>query len=244
MLKKEDYSYYMNLNNPVLAPEIEKILANAPRITPVDYRDVNRIFDEKGLQNEIGYAKLKNGDYLVAMKTAMPDVTCEMAKWWFWWHVQESRRYQIWFPGEHLSLSYSPRNKKYFTGGFGEFQENTVYPVERIGNKTITLSIKFVHPRTFGLSEAHIKKTQNAFLLCGFVGVMRGMIRHTKMLHYFRPEGNGVGLISRFWLGNGLPPVLKILAANAAQACEMAKHCSLEYSRLGMILPGLYARYK
>jgi hypothetical protein len=240
-MKKEDYSCYMNLKNPVLDPGIEKNLANKPQISKVDYKDVNRIFGEEELQNEIGFAKLKNGDYLVAMKTEMPDVKREMARWWFWWHVQEKQRYQIWFPGEHLSTGYSSRNKQYFTGAFGEFEENTVYPVERVGKKTITLSIKFVHPRTFGISEANIK---NTFLLCGFVGVLRGIIQHTKMLHYFKPKGNGLELISRFWLGNGLPRILKSIAANEAQAYEMAKHCSLEYNRLGMILPELYNKYK
>lgn len=243
-MKKEDYASYMNLKNPDFDPQIEKILADNRGITPVNYTDVNRIFDDEKLQDEIGFVKLQNGDYLVAMKTDMPDVTCEMAKWWFWWHVQESRRYQIWFPGEHLSSSYSPSNKKYFTGAFGAFEENTVYPVERIGKKTITLSIGFVKPGKFGISEAHIKKTQNAFLLCGFVGVLKGIIQHTKMMHYFKPKGNGVELISRFWLGNGLPRLFKIFAANEAQAHEMAKHCWMEYNRLGMILPELYNKYK
>lgn len=243
-MKEEDYDYYMTLKTPDLDPGIEKILQNKPQISKVDYKDVNRIFEKETLQNEIGFVKLKNGDYLVAMKTAMPDVNAAMARWWFWWHVQEKERYQVWYPGEHLSTSYASRNKHYFTEPFAEFEENTVYPVERVGKKTITLSIQFVHPRTFGISESNIQKTEKGFLLCGFVGVMKGFIQHTKMLHYFKPEGSGIELISRFWLGNGLIRLFKSIAANEDQAYEMAKHCSIEYNRLGLILPQLYKTYK
>lgn len=243
-MKAEAYSYYMNMKNPDLDPEIEKILGNKPHINTVDYQDVNRIFEKEELQNEIGFVKLKNGDYLVAMKTQMPNVKTEMVEWWFWWHVQKKERYQIWYPGEHLSTSYASRNKQYFTKMFKEFEENTVYPVERVGKKTITLSIQFVEPKKFGISEASIKKIKNGFLLCGFVGVLKGIIQHTKMLHYFKPKENGIELISRFWLGNGLPRVLKRIAANEGQAYEMAKHCSIEYTRLGIILPELYNQYK
>ena len=243
-MKEEDYSYYMKMKNPDLDPGIEHMLRNRPQISKVEYKDVNRIFEEETLQHEIGFVKLKNGDYLVAMETGMPDVKTEMVRWWFWWHVQEKERYQIWYPGEHLSTSYSSRNKRYFTEPYGDFEENTVYPVERVGKKLITLSIQFVHPRAFGISESNIKRTENGFLLCGFVGVMKGMIKHTKMLHYFQSSGNGIRLISRFWLGNGLPRVLKSIAANRQQAYAMAKHCSIEYNRLGFILPELYNTYR
>ncbi|HUN54902.1 MAG TPA: hypothetical protein VMU29_07085 [Smithella sp.] len=243
-MQKEEYAYYMNLKNPNLDPEIEEVLRKRTQITKVDYKDVNKIFDKEKLQNEIGFIKLENGDYLVAMKTEMPDVSPLMARWWFWWHPQKKERYQIWYPGEHLSSSYSFRNKSYYAEGFNPFKENTVYPVERVGKKTITLSIAFVHPQKFGISEANIRKTEKGFLLCGFVGIMKGIIQHTKMLHYFKPKGNGVELISRFWLGNGLPKILKGIAANEEQAFEMAKHCSIEYNRLAMILPELYNKYK
>lgn len=243
-MKKEVYDYYMTLKNPDLDAGIDKILGHQPQIRAVDYKDVNRLFEEETLQDDIGFVKLKNGDYLVAMKTDMPDVKTDMAKWWFWWHVQEKERYQVWYPGEHLSTSYASRNKRYFTEPFAEVEDNTVYPVERVGKMTIPLSIHFVHPRNFGISESNIQRTEKGYLLCGFVGVLRGVIQHTKMLHYFKPKENGVELISRFWLGNGLPRILKSIAANSAQAYEMAKHCSIEYNRLARILPELYQAYK
>jgi hypothetical protein len=243
-MKEDEFAHYMNMKNPDLDPRIENILRQKPQITEVDYKNINRIFEGKKLQNEIGFTKLKNRDYLVAMKTEMPNVKPEMAKWWYWWHAQEKERYQIWYPGEHLSISYYSRNKQYFTEAFKEFEENTVYPLERVGRKTFELSIKFVNPQKFGISEANIKKTENGFLLCGFVGILKGLIQHTKMFHYFKPNGKGVELISRFWLGNGLPKILKSIAANEEQAYEMAKHCSIEYKRLSIILPEIYNKYK
>lgn len=83
-------------------------------------------------QNEIGTIKLSDGSYLVAMTCPMPSVTKEMVQWWFWWHPQENERYQLWYPGEHIGISYSKKNLQYFSqSAVPVFQENTQYPVEK-----------------------------------------------------------------------------------------------------------------
>jgi len=242
-MKKEDYSCCEKMKNPDLDTGIEDMHICRPQISKVEYQDVNRIFEKETLQHEIGFVKLKNGGYLVAMETGRPDVKRKMVRWWFWRHVQE-KEHQIVYPGEHLSIRYSSRNKDYFNEPYGDFEKNTVYPVGRAGKKVIRLFIQFVHPRTFGISESNIKRTENGFLFCGFVGVMKGMRKHTKMLHYFKSNGDGIRLISRFGLGNGLPRVLESIGANRQLAYARTKHCSIEYNRLGFILPELYNTYK
>lgn len=210
-MKEEDYSYCVKMKNPDLDTGIEDMHIYRPQISKVEYQDVNRIFEQETMRHEMGFVKLKHGEYLMAMETGRPDVKRKMVRWWFWRHVQE-KEHQIVYPGEHLSIRYSSQNKDYFNEPYGDFEKNTVYPVGRAGKKVIRLFIQFVHPRTFGISESNIKRTENGFLLCGFVGVMKGMRKHTKMLHYFKSNGDGIRPISRFGLGNGLPRVLKSIA--------------------------------
>lgn len=54
----------------------------------------------------------------------------------------------------------------------------------------------------------------------------------------------GLFLISRFWLGRTMNPVLRKLMINDAMAQGMAEHCAVEYRNLAEILPALYKAYK
>lgn len=80
------------------------------------------------------------------------------------------------------------------------------------------------------------------------------------MFHVFLPEGEGVVLRSRFWLGAALRPYLPApLAAPAALALNsrvvrrlalprelpraLARHCAEEYANLGALLPELHSAF-
>ena len=102
----------------------------------------------------MGYCKFSEGSYLVFMTCPMPNITPEMIQWWFWWHPQKDERYQIWFPGEHFAISYAKKDKDYFEQEeLPAFQNNTQYPVERIGGMKMPLRIDFVEPTEFGLEK-------------------------------------------------------------------------------------------
>lgn len=239
-----DYGKFLNRPVPELPENILNKLKNNPNISKIAFADANQIIHDENLQNEIGFAELNNKEYLVAMSTELPNTDSKMIDWWFWWQAQESERYQLWFPGEHKSISYKKSQRAYFSNKYQAFLENTQYPVERVGKITVELSIRFVDPVRFGIKDKEKVLKHNGTIICGYVGILKGIIQHTKMLHYFKPNKKGLILISRFWLGNGLPRVIRGMAANNDQAFEMAKHCWIEYTRLGKILPEIYNQAK
>jgi hypothetical protein len=241
------YAKLMRWNVASIRGEIEKIdrrLQANPIISPTPFSHINSLFTDPDLQNEIGVRILEDGDCLVAMNTPLPDVTAEMIDWWFWWHAQESERYQAWYPGEHFGIGYAKKNKAYFQSPFVKFQENVQYPYEKIGNRKVRLSIAFVLPEKFGLSGDVMHQKEIGTILCGDVGVVKGLIQHTKMMHVFRNKNGGLLLMSRFWIGHGLPRLIKRLFATNKQGVAMAMHCFIEYTRLNGIVPELYKMYK
>lgn len=127
-----NYSKYFSMPNAHVPDEIELKIEKTGNITPLPFSCAGDILSSKSLQNEIGTIKLSDGSYLVAMTCPMPSVTKEMVQWWFWWHPQENERYQLWYPGEHIGISYSKKDLQYFSQpAVPAFQENTQYPVEK-----------------------------------------------------------------------------------------------------------------
>ncbi len=128
-------------------------------ITLTFFEEKNAILKDTNLQREVGFGRFSDGSYLVSMTCPMPGITPEMIAWWFWWHPQAVKRYQMWFPGEHYSVSYDKHNKDYFAqSSLPTFQPNTQYPVERIGSIKMPLRIDFVSPEEFGFSKQAMKE--------------------------------------------------------------------------------------
>jgi hypothetical protein len=257
--EKIEYSTLIEISAPKVQPEVIEKLNSSPDITPIAFQDKNYLLIEESLQDEIGFIKMPSDGWLVAMRSEMPNVTKEMINWWFWWHVQEPLRYKIWLPREHFDNGYSPKNEDYFKSSYKEFQPNIQYPVERIGESTSKLSIEFVTPEQFGFDEQLFEQNDIETIVCGYVGLMKGKLQHTEMAHIFKKAGNGLSIISRFWMGekihftnkdaDSIPNKilgLKILqnkVINRKRAREMAEHCNREYRNLAIILPDLYERY-
>lgn len=206
-----------------------------------EFEDKNEILINKEIQQDMGYVRMDNGDYLVAMTCPMPGITKEMIDWWFWWHPQDSQRYQMWYPGEHFAISYAKKDKDYFTSPFKGFKPNTQYPVERIGTMKMPLRIDFITPQDFGFSAELMKQNHVETIVSGHVGAYKGLIQHTEMAHIFFKSDDGLFLVSCFWIGKRLHnPLIRhfILTDNTAQG--MATHCYHEYRNLAKILPDLY----
>ena len=71
----------------------------------------NSIDPEKTLisNNEIYETKtqrLRDGSYLVAVRTEMPKVKAEMVKWWFTDYLQTTQHYKMWHPEDHLWMDW------------------------------------------------------------------------------------------------------------------------------------------
>jgi hypothetical protein len=213
-------------------------------ITRTEFQDKNEILRTRALQEETGFARLTNGNYLVSMTCPMPGVTAEMIQWWFWWHPQKNERYQAWFPGEHVSISYGRKDAAYFHQDvLPAFRPNTQYPVERIGKRKMPLRIDFMEPEAFGFDKGQMDEYGFPLIVCGHVGAYRGLIWHTEMAHIFRQEQNGLFLISRFWLGELTNnPMIRRAFLTDSTAKDMADHCYQEYRNLAAMLPELYKR--
>ncbi|MGN0467686.1 MAG: DAPG hydrolase family protein [Acutalibacteraceae bacterium] len=215
-----------------------------PQITLTPFEKRNEILCDSALLQEVGFKQFESGDWLVSMTCPMPGITPEMIRWWFWWHCQEDLRYQIWFPGAHFGISYNKKNQAYFKQKtLPEFQPNTHYPVERIGKSKMPLRIDFVTEEDFGFSRKLMEENAIPLIVCGHVSVLNGLIPHTEMAHIFKQTDDGLVLISRFWLGKTMNPLLRKIVMTKDMARSMAEHCCVEYRNLAQILPQLYQKY-
>lgn len=214
-------------------------------ITPTLFEDKDTILRSRDLRREVGYCRFQNGDYLVSMTCPMPGITPEMISWWFWWHPQESIRYQVWFPGEHFRISFDKKDAAYFRQDtLPVFRPNTQHPTERIGGIRMPLQIDFVDPHDFGFSEQAMQENDIPLIVCGHVSAFRGLIPHTEMAHIFQKSDDGLFMSSRFWIGKNLVnPFLRKQILTGATAKGMAEHCCVEYRNLAEILPVLYAEW-
>lgn len=214
-------------------------------ITPTEFRDKDNILRSEELQKEAGYKKLSDGSYIVSMYCPMPNVTPEMIEWWFWWHPQKQERYRVWFPGEHCGIGYSKKQKKYFAQKqCPKFENNTQYPLEKIGGTLLPLRIDFVSPEEFGFSKSVMNENGMPLIVCGHVGVFGGLVMHTQMAHIFKKTDDGLYMISRFWLGDLMKSsIIRKIFINEKTARGMAEHCCVEYRNLCEILPILYKEY-
>lgn len=227
---------------PAVPVDIAKKINSKNLISLTGFSNANEILVNPDLQQEIGYRKFEDGSYLVSMVCPMPDITAEMIRWWFWWHPQDSKRYQVWYPEDHFSISYSKKDKAYFTAKTcPTFRPNTQYPVERIGGMKMPLRIDFVSPEDFGFSKKMMEENDIPLIVCGHVGAYQGAVWHTEMAHIFKQTNDGLLLISRFWLGKTLKnPLLRKMILTDETARSMAEHCCVEYRSLVQILPHLY----
>lgn len=215
-------------------------------ITRTSFENKNDILSSTDLQAEVGYAKLEDGTYLVSMTCPMPEIATNMIEWWFWWHAQDSLRYQVWYPGEHISIKYHKKDRAFFEQPkVPAFVSNTQYPVEKIGGMKMPLRIDFVTPEEFGFSTRLMQENHISKIVCGHVGAFNNLVKHTEMAHIFKQTENGLYMISRFWLGKTMKSkLLRKFIITEKMAKGMAEHCCVEYRNLCEILPSLYDEYK
>lgn len=235
----------MNKPLPPMPSEILEALSENV-ITQTRFEEKNKILSDTELQAEVGYTKMEDGTYLVSMICPMPEITADMIEWWFWWHAQDSIRYQVWYPSDHISIKYHKKDRAFFEqSNIPRFMPNTQYPVERIGGMKMPLRIDFVTPEEFGFSRQAMQDNDIPQIVCGHVGAFNNLVKHTEMAHIFKQTEKGLFMISRFWLGETMRnPLLKKLIITEAMAKGMAAHCCIEYRNLCEILPDLYNAYK
>ncbi len=236
-MKKQD-----SIINAKIPAEIAAMLKSESAISTTPFEKKNDILTNKDLKSEVGFAKTESGDYIVSMICPLPGVTAEMVERWFWWHPQKSERYRRWFPGEHYFVGYSRKNRKYFSApSMPPFENNSQFPIEKIGKIVLPLRIDFVSAKEFGFSANEIEKGGVKTIVCGHVSAMYGLVKHTEMAHIFFEAEDGLFLVSRFWLGKNLKnPLLRKLILTDETAKGMAQHCCTEYRNLAKLLPKIF----
>lgn len=189
---------------------------------------------------------MDDGTYLVSMICPMPGITVDMIERWFWWHTQDNIRYQVWYPGDHISINYDKKDREFFEQpSVPVFRPNTQRPVERIGGMKMPLQIEFVTPEEFGFSREIMQDNNIPKIVCGHVSAFNGLVKHTEMAHIYKQTEDGLFLISRFWHGKTMTnPLLRKLIITEEMARGMAEHCCIEYRNLCEILPVLYKEYR
>lgn len=230
---------------PVMPADI-KVALDKGGITKTSFDNKNDVLSETTLQTEVGYTKMDDGTYLVSMVCPMPGITVDMIEWWFWWHCKDSLRYQVWYPGDHISNNYHKKDRDFFEQpSMPNFVPNTQYPVERIGGMKMPLRIDYITPEEFGFSRQLMAENNIPKIVCGHVGAFNNLVQHTEMAHIFKQTEDGLFMISRFWIGKTMKnPLLRKLIITEDMARGMAEHCCIEYRNLWEILPVLYAEYR
>ena len=228
---------------PAIPGEIREAL-NKAEVSCTYLNNCDLILESDALQQEVGISRFPDGSWMVSMVCPMPGITKEMIEWWFWWHCQEDLRYQIWFPGDHIRIRYHRKDRDYFEAPvMPPFRPNSQCPVERIGGMTMPLRIDFVTPEQFGFTKDTMTRGNIAVIVCGHVSAFNGLVPHTEMAHIYKQTGDGLFLISRFWLGKTMNPLLRKFMMTESMARGMAEHCCVEYRNLARILPELYEKY-
>ena len=228
---------------PAIPAKIQEKLER-PNITLTEFENRNDVLTDPALQQEVGFRQFPDGSWQVSMVCPMPGITKEMIDWWFWWHCQDNLRYQVWFPGDHISIKYSRKDRAYFEQeAQPAFQPNSQFPVEKIGGMKGEIRIDFVTPEQFGFIAEAMEQGNIATIVCGHVSAFGGLIPHTEMAHIYKQTEEGLFLFSRFWLGKTMNPLLRKFLMTGKMARGMAEHCCIEYRNLAQILPELYRKY-
>ena len=240
------YEEYLRMPNAEVPPELTEALRTGGSVTPLSFADREQALLDPALRREAGFVRLPSGTWLVAMWCPMPGVTAQMVDWWFWWHPQDSARYRLWFPGEHLSIGTARRDAAYFDATEQPpFSPNTQYPVERIGGVPMPLRLDFVTAEDFGLPAAACREARVATTVCCHVGAFGGLVWHTQMAHVLFEDEGGLWMASRFWIGELLKNRLfrHAILDGDGMARGMAEHCCVEYRNLAAKLPDLWREF-
>ena len=234
-----------------LLQEMEASPVNPARITSVHQR--NDILKPGYLEVENGYAKMEDGSGCVATKVEMPGVTPEMIEWWFMWHGQQDLRYKIWCPTHHYaahvlekdlprrldkSLSLKERN-----------WNTTDVVTEDVGAGPQKMHLSFFSPEDYGYDRELIPNAK-VIVSANVRDPETGMGLVT-FSHCIREIPGGIEYRSHYWQGYNIDENGKAVAVAIPEGgfpMEVMKSCAhhslLEYTNLGIILPGLYERYK
>ena len=193
--------------------------------------------------------RLPDASFLVAVRTAMPNVKAEMVRWWFADYLQTTEHYRLWHPKDHVWMSWENKVP-------GEIIGASHLVHEYIGSELSKLRIQFVSPSEF---FGYDPNDENTFAICARVGLLEEKINIAKMCHVVRDNEEGAEMRSRFWLGHvserqgnetvrslsgfvGNRAVTRLIVLGEQNAKDLQKHAKEEMRYLADLLPGIYKK--
>jgi hypothetical protein len=166
----------------------------------------------------LAFSKGQPLDQLLVVEHQIQGVTPEMITWW-WSHIQDTPRYKLWHPYDHLSFAWEIPP---ISGHVGTIQVVR----EKIGGIPITLRIRFDDP--IGI------RTDYAYMLAGSIlNDDDGVI--SRVTHEYESAPCGTKMRSTFYLPRTLYRVLHN---------GLRQHNIEEMSYLSKFLPDLYKSCK
>jgi hypothetical protein len=226
----------------------------------VPLRAAGALLEPGYLAMENGYARLDDATLYVAAHTPMPGVTGEMIDWWFAWHGEESARYQLWHPRDHVSARW--REPVTCVGGDRElwqrlYRNNVSEVDEFVGSTLMRLSIAFADPAAY-LDVSRFESSGTEAVVCARTYARKENVAAGHLIHQIRRTSDGVEMRSRFWLADFDPhavpvvgPLLRPLLNTARMrrtlvpnrvGRDLLLHCAEEMAHLAEFLPALFQR--
>ena len=178
---------------------------------------MNKIFErlaESIASTLMAFSKGRPLDQLLVVEHQLPGVTPEMITWW-WSNMQDTARYQLWHPDDHISFRWEIPP---MPGHVGTIQVAR----ERIGGIPTTLRIRFDDPG--GLN------TPYACILAGSILDHNDRVV-SRLTHEYEAMPGGTKMRSIFYLPKTLYRVLHK---------GLRQHNIEEMANFSQFLPGLY----
>jgi hypothetical protein len=260
----KSYARFWNPNMAAVSAEVtealaERFQAGERALELAKAADLQAAID-KGRHFETGYARLASGIYYVAVSTPMPEVTGKMLQWWFGWHGEETQRYKLWHPRDHLSVkTYAKNDTAQSSDPFTRYLGIVSHVKEYIGKELQSLAISFAPPTAYGLSESGMAAARIDAAICARIGYSSIPLAFGDLIHLLQRSQSGEMVMrSRFWLGDvTLGPVIAgrgkrlAIGGNIArrfiigetQLRALLLHCAEEMQHLASFLPALYEEH-
>lgn len=231
-----------------LPKHVVDALDHGPQAGPVlpQFDDAGSLLGEGLQQTENGYGVLRDGGFVVSVRTDMPEVAPAMWSWWFGWHGSDSRRYKLWHPRAHVSAQWAD------SGAQDTYLGRTSQVQEYLGSTFTRAAIRFVEPSALGLQNLG----EDEVAICARLGSSDLPVDVGWLIHYVRPTPHGAEMRSRFWMGGRHVGVRANLANRLTDAAvrpvaarqlpdprDLLAHCAQEMNHLASFLPALHARF-
>lgn len=256
----EKKSYYKYMDEEVWIPDaavIKTLRQRGEDSRVLEFDDRCKIMDDNFIPEAPAVYYSKDGGLVVSSVVETPDITKEMAEWWFAWHPLDPLRYAIWDPQDHHGITISDEGRK-------KLLDSSIPMGQRIwdvpnhvkesfnGEKPADLTINFQNPLLFGYEREKLGTDNCLAIICMNDTLKKGPINvpvfATEILRK-GPNGKNIW-VSHWWIGCGFKdnqvykkkvPFRKMVFQYSS---GLVVHNKIEMTHLNKILPSVYAENK